>query len=229
MQDEQREEPGSVPGERPEDPERIREFISSLEPPEDPFLSDLRVFAEVNGVPIVRPQTEGLLAFFVDLLQPERILEVGCAIGYSAIAMGKHMPEGGTIDTIENYAPRIPEARKNFEKAGLSDRITLYEGDAAEVLKTLSGPYDLIFMDAAKAQYIRWLPRVLELLSDRGVLISDNVLQEGDVTESRYAVTRRDRTIHKRMREYLYTIKHDEHLSSVVLPLGDGVALTVKR
>ncbi|MBR3036421.1 MAG: O-methyltransferase [Lachnospiraceae bacterium] len=211
------------------DPDRLRAFIASLEPPKDAFLEELRAYAEENDVPIVRPETEALLTFLTDLLRPARILEVGCAIGYSAIAMGRHLPEGASIDTIENYAPRIPLAKENFEKARLSERITLYEGDASDILPTLPGPYDLIFMDAAKAQYIHWLPEVLRLLSDRGLLVSDNVLQDGDVLQSRYAVTRRDRTIHKRMREYLYTLKHDEHLSSAVLSIGDGVALTVKK
>ena len=206
--------------------ERIASYICSLEGPEDPVLQCIREEALKDGVPIVRKETEALLSFFTDLLQPKRILEVGCAIGYSAILMSMHQPEDGTLTTIENYAPRIPAAQENFRRAGRGDRIMLLPGDAGEILKTLAGPYDLIFMDAAKAQYIVWLPEVLRLLAPGGVLISDNVFQDGDVLESRYAVIRRNRTIHSRMRAYLQTLKHREDLSTMVLPLGDGVAVT---
>ena len=116
-----------------------------------------------------------------------------------------------------------------FRKAGKDDVITLIEGDAMEVLKSLDGPYDLIFMDAAKGQYPHYLPEVLRLLAPGGVLMSDNVLQDGNLIESRFAVERRDRTIHSRMREYLYTLKHHENLETSILPLGDGVALSVKK
>ncbi len=209
--------------------ERIASYICSLEGPEDPVLQSIRENALRDGVPIVRKETEALLSFFADLLQPLNILEVGCAVGYSAILMNQHQPPEGRLDTIENYAPRIPLARENFARAGCEDRIRLFEGDAGEVLKTLDGPYDLIFMDAAKGQYIVWLPEVLRLLSPRGVLISDNVLQDGDVLESRYAVIRRNRTIHTRMRAYLRELKHREDLSTMVLPLGDGVAVTTRK
>lgn len=133
------------------------------------------------------------------------------------------------ITTIENYEKRIPIARENFRRAGKEDQITLTPGDALEVMKELSGPYDFIFMDAAKGQYIHYLPEVLRLLAPEGVLMSDNVLQDGDVIESRFAVERRNRTIHSRMREYLYELTHHEELQTSLLPLGDGVALSVKK
>ena len=139
------------------------------------------------------------------------------------------MPENGHITTIENYEKRIPIARENFRRAGKEDQITLIPGDALEVMKELSGPYDCIFMDAAKGQYIHYLPEVLRLLAPEGVLMSDNVLQDGDVIESRFAVERRNRTIHSRMREYLYELTHHEKLQTSLLPLGDGVALSVKK
>ena len=131
--------------------------------------------------------------------------------------------------TIENYKKRIPIARENFEKSGFADRITLIPGDAAEVLKTLDGPYDFIFMDAAKGQYIHFLPEVLRLLDEHGVLITDNVLQDGDVIESHFVVERRNRTIHKRMREYLFELTHNPELLTSVVPLGDGIAITMKQ
>ena len=161
--------------------------------------------------------------------KPKRILEVGTAIGFSALLMSEFMPQDGHITTIENYEKRIPIARANFQKYGKEDRITLLEGDAAEVLKTLEGPYDFIFMDAAKGQYIHYLPQIMRILTPGGVLISDNVMQDGDIIESKYAVTRRDRTIHRRMREYLYTLTHHEELQTSILTLGDGVAVSVRK
>ena len=161
--------------------------------------------------------------------RPARVLEVGTAVGFSAILMSEYLPEGSHITTIENYEKRIPIARNNFKRAGKEEQITLIEGDALEVMKTLEGPYDFIFMDAAKGQYIHYMPEVLRLLAPEGVLMSDNVLQDGDITQSRFAVERRNRTIHSRMREYLYELKHHEGLRTSILPLGDGVALSVKK
>jgi len=209
--------------------ERIASYIRSLSPEREAVLLEIREEALRDNVPIIRPETEALLLMFLELLRPLRILEVGCAVGYSASLLARQLPEGGILHTIENYEPRIPVAKANFIRAGVADKVTLFEGDATEVLKELEGPYDLIFMDAAKAQYIRWLPRVKELLAPGGLLISDNVLQDGDVLEPRAAIERRNRTIHDRMREYLYTITHDTALQSSVIPVGDGVALTVKK
>ena len=140
------------------------------------------------------------------------------------------MPRRGCrITTIENYEKRIPIARENFKRAGREEQIILIEGDAAEVLGRLEGEYDFIFMDAAKGQYIHYLPDVMRLLADGGCLVSDNVMQDGDVIESRFAVERRNRTIHARMREYLYELKHREDLVTSILPLGDGAAVSIKR
>ena len=130
---------------------------------------------------------------------------------------------------MENYDKRIPIARENFKKAGKEEQITLLEGDAREILKTLEEPFDFIFMDAAKGQYIHFLPDILRLLSRGGILISDNVLQDGDIIESHFAVERRNRTIYKRMREYLSALKNSDVLETSILPLGDGVALSVKK
>ena len=143
--------------------------------------------------------------------------------------MSEYAPEGCRITTIENYEKRIPIARSNFARAGKEDVITLIEGDAAEVLEKLEGTYDFIFMDAAKGQYIHYLPHVLRLLPEGGCLVSDNVMQDGDVIQSRFAVERRNRTIHARMREYLYELKHNPLLETAILPLGDGAAISVKR
>ena len=160
--------------------------------------------------------------------KPKRILEVGTAVGFSAILMAEYNPYPCEIVTIENYEKRIPIARENFVRAGKENQITLIEGDATEVLKTLEEPFDMIFMDAAKGQYINFMPDILRLLKKDGVLVSDNVLQDGDIIESHFVVTRRNRTIHKRMREYLYELTHRDDLITAVLPIGDGITVSMK-
>lgn len=209
--------------------ERISTFISSFDTGNTPFLEELEQYAKKTDVPIIRPQVQNLLKLLLAMKEPKTILEVGTAIGFSALLMSEYGPRDCHITTIEKYEVRIPIARENFKKAGKEKEITLMEGDATQILKELTGPYDMIFMDAAKGQYIHFLPDILRLLPTGGILISDNVLQDGDVLQSRYAVTRRDRTIHSRMREYLYELKHHEGLQTDILPIGDGVTVSVKK
>jgi len=208
--------------------ERISTFINSFDPGNVPYLNDLEEYAIKTNVPIIRPQMQSLLKLLLAIKKPKQILEVGTAIGFSALLMSEYGPKDCKITTIEKYEKRIPIAKENFAKAGKEKQITLLEGDATEILKELSGPYDFIFMDAAKGQYINFLPDILKLMPEGGLLISDNVLQDGDALESRYAVTRRNRTIHTRMREYLYELKHCEELQTDILPVGDGVTISVK-
>jgi predicted O-methyltransferase YrrM len=209
--------------------ERIAVYLRSLESPENPLLEEIEQEALASYVPIIRKETQSLLKTLLTMLRPARVLEVGTAVGFSALLMSEYLPEGAHITTIEKYEKRIPIARQNFRRAGKEEQITLIEGDAMEVLRSLDGPFDFVFMDAAKGQYPHYLPEVLRLLTSGGVLMSDNVLQDGSLIESRFAVERRDRTIHSRMREYLYELKHREDLMTSILPLGDGVALTVKK
>ena len=209
--------------------ERTVSFINSLDQGNPPFLNELEHYARETGVPIVRTEMQNFLKVMLKLKRPRAILEVGTAIGFSSLLMKEYAPGDCKITTIEKYEKRISIARENFKKAGITDEITLLEGDATEILAGLMGSYDFIFMDAAKAQYIHFLPDILRLLSPGGLLISDNVLQDGDIIESKYAITRRNRTIHTRMREYLYTLTHTEELTTSVLPLGDGVTVSVKR
>ena len=209
--------------------ERMVTYIRSLEVPESAVIEAIEQEALRDRVPIIRKEMQSFLKVLLMIKRPMRILEVGAAVGFSSILMSEYMPEGGHITTIENYDKRIPIARANFKRAGKEEQIDLIEGDALEVMNGLEGPYDLIFVDAAKGQYIHYLPEVMRLLGTDGVLVSDNVLQEGDIIESRFAVERRNRTIHSRMREYLYELKHHDQLQTSIIPLGDGVALSVKR
>ena len=169
------------------------------------------------------------LKLLLAMKRPMRILEVGTAVGFSAILMAEYDPVPCEITTIENYEKRIPIAKENFIRAGKEKQIMLLEGDAAQILPTLTETYDFIFMDAAKGQYIHFMPDILRLLGPEGTLVSDNVLQDGDIIQSRYAVARRNRTIHTRMREYLYELKNNEALVTSIIPLGDGIALSVKK
>jgi len=204
-------------------------FINSFDKGNTPFLDSLEREALQAKVPVIRRETQSLLKFLLALCRPARILEVGTAVGFSALLMREYGPESCHITTIEKYEKRIPQARENFARAGRERDITLLEGDAADILKELDGHFQLIFMDAAKGQYIHFLPDILRLLPEGGLLVTDNVLQDGDVAESRFAVTRRNRTIHARMREYLYEVTHHPLLETCILPLGDGVTLSVKQ
>lgn len=209
--------------------ERFRSYINSLERGNGEMLDELEQFALTTDVPIIRKEMQSFLKTMMVMNKPKQILEVGTAIGFSALLMAQFAPIDCHITTIEKYEKRIPIAKENFEKFQKSSQITLLEGDATDILRQLDGTYDFIFMDAAKGQYIHFLPDILRLLKTGGVLLSDNVLQDGDIIESRYAITRRNRTIHARMREYLYTLKNHPQLETAIVPLGDGITLSVKK
>ena len=185
--------------------ERMLTFIHSFDCEKPPYLGALEKYSIETNVPIIRPQMQSLLRLLVTWGRPMRILEVGTAIGFSALLMSEYAPQGCQITTIEKYEKRIPIARASLNE---------------------DGAFDLIFMDAAKGQYINFLPDILRLLSPGGLLVSDNILQEGELIESKYAVIRRNRTIHNRMREYLYQLTHCEELETTILPIADGVTLS---
>ncbi|MCH5253978.1 MAG: O-methyltransferase [Lachnospiraceae bacterium] len=208
--------------------ERTVAFINSLDPGNTPFLNEIEKEAKETNVPIIRTEMQSFIKLLLAMKKPASILEIGCAIGFSTLLMSEYAPEGCRITTIEKYEKRIPIAKENFKRAGKEDCITLLEGDAQDWLKKLDGTYDFIFMDAAKGQYINFLPDILRLMKEGSLLLSDNVLQDGDVIQSRYAVTRRNRTIHTRMRDYLYELKHHPQLKTAILPVGDGLTLSVK-
>lgn len=212
--------------------DRCAAYIESLSPGMTPYLEELEKSALSAGVPIIRHQTQSLLRYLLAEKEPESILEIGTAVGFSAIFMATYGPGGLHIDTIENYEKHIACARSNIRDAQMEDTISLLEGDALFVLKELADAaktYDMIFVDAAKAQYPNYLPLCKRMLDKGGILVSDNVLFDGDIVQSRFAVRRRDRTIHARMREYLRMLTEDEELVTTILPIADGMTLSVKK
>ena len=211
--------------------DRVSSFIRSFYPDDEGFLRELYASAKERRIPVIREDTRELFRLLLSMQKPDRILEIGTAVGYSALLMHSCCPLA-SITTMELDPERIVEAKENFRKCGVlaeteeEGRLLLLEGDAAELLKTLTGTYDFIFVDAAKAQYTYYLPELLRLSKYGTVILSDNVLQEGNILESHFSVEKRDRTIHDRMREYLFRITHTEGLTTSILPVGDGVAVT---
>lgn len=209
--------------------ERVSSFIRSFSQEDEGLITRIEEEAIAEGVPIIGQETRELLKMLVLLKKPERILEIGSAIGFSSLYMSRYIEKDARITTVEKWKPRVKQARENFSKAGKADVITLIEGDAAQVLKELEGSFDMVFMDAAKGQYIHFLPDIMRLLEKEGIIVSDNVFQNGEVLNSRFVVEKRNRTIHSRMREYLYTITHHASLETAIIPVGDGVTVSIRR
>ena len=209
---------------------KVLEYLDIISPVNSQTVEEIRSVAKKNYIPIIKRDTENLLKFVLKMQNPKSILEIGCAVGYSAIIMLEN--SDADIVTVEKMPERVEEAKKNIKYANLEDRAKIIEGDAGEILERLvneNKKFDLIFMDAAKAQYINWLPTVKALLKDNGMIFSDNCLQEGDLLESSFAIRKRDKTIHKRMRDYIYLLLHDEDLESWIFSIGDGVLLSRSR
>ena len=209
---------------------KILEYLDIISPVNSEPVEKVREKARENYIPIIKRDTENLLKFVLKMQKPESILEIGCATGYSAIVMLEN--SDANIVTIEKMPERVEEAEKNIKYTNLTNRAKVLEGDAGDILEKLvkeNEKFDFIFMDAAKAQYINWLPTVKALLKDNGMIFSDNCLQEGDLLESSFAIRKRDKTIHKRMREYIYLLLHDETLESWIFSIGDGVLLSKNR
>ncbi|MCR5678411.1 MAG: O-methyltransferase [Agathobacter sp.] len=209
--------------------ERLVAFINSFDTGNTPILDEIEREALDTSVPIIRKEMQSFLKFLLAAQRPLRILEVGTAVGFSAILMCEYNPVQCELVTIENYEKRIPIAKENIRRAEKESQIRLIEGDAMEILPTLEGEFDMIFMDAAKGQYINFFPEIMRLLKPNGILVSDNVLQDGDVIESHFIVERRNRTIYKRMRDYLFELTHRRDLVTTILPVGDGITVSVKK
>lgn len=208
--------------------EYIREYLFAIQEPKPDYLMQIRTEAEKRDIPIIKFEMQDFLEWLLMLHKPMKILEIGTAVGFSAITMSRFLPEGGHITTLERSPMMIEWAKRNFELAGVQQCVTMLEGEAIEILPTLTETYDLIFMDAAKAQYMAFFPFCLERLRVGGILVSDNVLQEGYIPRTRFALPRRQRTIHTRMRQYLYEISHHEQLKTAIMPMADGVTVSYK-
>ena len=208
---------------------RIRDFILSYSHDDEGLLGEMYEYAQAENVPIIRRESRDFLKTLLEMVKPKRILEIGTAIGYSAIVMAQ-AAEGASIDTCELDSERAKLANQYIGKAGLKDRIKVYEEDAISFLKSIEeNRYDFVFIDAAKAQYLSYLEYVFKLVDKGAVIVSDNILADGDVLESHFLVEKRDRTIHDRMREYLYSIKNDERLETAILSVADGMAVSVVK
>lgn len=209
---------------------KVLEYLDIISPVNSKAIEEIRVEAKRNYIPIIKRDTENFLKFVLKMQNPGSILEIGCAVGYSAAVMLEN--SDADIVTVEKMPERVEEAKRNIKYADFESRASILEGDAGEILKSLADKgekFDFIFMDAAKAQYITWLPVVKKLLKESGMIFSDNCLQEGDLAESSFAIRKRDKTIHKRMREYIYLLLHDETLESWIFSIGDGVLLSRSR
>lgn len=248
------------------DYQRIRDFILSYSRDDEGILGDIYKEAVSQGVPIIRKEARDLLVTLLHMNRPERVLEIGTAVGYSTLVIARTLDDmyscdktylcdetklcnvtnSGVescrdvaeikwhIDTCEMDKDRISQARKNISLMSMNERISLYEGDAEDILDGLyldgnKCVYDFIFIDAAKAQYMSYLDKSLNLSHNGTVIVTDNILADGDVLESHFLVEKRDRTIHDRMREYLYRIKNDKNLETAILSVADGMAVSVVR
>ncbi len=207
----------------------ISKYIRVLQPPYEGVLSDIQEEAIDNDVPIVPHEVARFLSVILTMQKPKNILEIGTAVGFSASLMSKYLEDGGHITTIDRYDIMLADAKKNITRMGIEDKVTILEGDANDILPTLTGPFDVIFMDAGKGQYMNFLPHCLRLMPVGGILIADDILQGGYIAKSRFSVERRQRTIHKRLRNFLWEITHNPILETCLLPVGDGVALCYKK
>jgi len=206
----------------------IENYLRDLLPPGSQKLAALRKAAEADEIPIIHPEVEKHIEMIITAMQVKKILEIGTAVGYSASAFAHFMGVDGHVDTVERNFKMVLEAKENFARMGVESQVNQLVGDAQEVVKELSEPYDMIFLDGAKGHYIHLLPDCLRLLKAGGLIVSDNVLFKGMIA-SNELVIRRKITIVKRMRRYLKEISDHPQLLTSVLPLGDGLAISLRR
>lgn len=210
---------------------RIRDFIISYSHDEFAVLQDIYIRALADMVPVIRRDAADLLRVLILMNRPRKVLEVGTAVGYSACMMASTLSEmyiDYHIDTCEMDESRIAMAESNIRLAGYEDNISILSGDAADTLAAISGvEYDFVFIDAAKAQYMNYLDEAIRLSHPGTVIVTDNILADGDVLESHYLVEKRDRTIHDRMREYIYRLRNDDKLETAILSVADGMAVSI--
>ncbi len=209
----------------------IVNYINDLQPFASGKLGELQKHAYEVDIPIIDKETASFLSTLLALKEPEEILEIGCAVGFSAMLMSTYLKDNGKLTTIDRYPKMIEKAKKNFSDMGYDEKITLIEGDAIEVLEDLvkqNKTYDVIFLDAGKGQYINMLPNILKLLNKKGLLIADDLFQNGNIVKDINEIEKRQRTIHRRMNEFLKAITENEDLTSSIIPIADGVLVAVK-
>jgi len=209
--------------------EFLIEYITGLKPPIEGVLGKIQRDAEERGIPIIDPITVRFLCTVLSLKRPKDVLEIGCAIGFSAGLISEYLTEDGHITTIDRYDTMIAEAKRNFESLQITEKVTLLEGNATNILPGLNGSYDFIFLDAAKGQYLQMLPDCMRLLKSGGVFIADDVLQGGRVAKDRLLVPKRQRTIHTRLRSFLKQVMNFEGVQASILPIDDGVLFACKK
>ncbi|MCH0057596.1 O-methyltransferase [Enterococcus faecium] len=214
---------------RPVVKEELLDFMRTQQKKLPGELGKLEEEAHVAEVPVVPHETVVFLKFLLGQLQPERILEIGAAIGFSSSVMATTIGENAHVTTIDRFDVMIEKAKKNYERLGLTDKVTLLEGQAADILPELSGPYDFIFMDSAKSKYIEFLPECLRLLRKGGVLMVDDIFQGGTILLPDEEIPRGKRAIHRKLNEFLRVVMDHPDLTSTILPLGDGVILMTKE
>lgn len=206
----------------------LDKYLNNLQTLCDGELGNIQKTAYENDIPIIPNDVVKLLGFILSVKKPKRILEIGCAVGFSSSFMSQFINQEGSITTIDRFDVMIKQAKENFKKLGVEDKINLIEGDAKDILPTLNEQYDLIFMDAGKGQYINILPHCYRLLKVGGILIADDILQNGTVALDTSQIVRRQRTIHHRLKDFLWEITHNPALQTSILTVGDGVALCHK-
>ncbi|HFX3761131.1 O-methyltransferase [Enterococcus faecium] len=214
---------------RPVVKEELLDFMRTQQKKLPGELGKLEEEAHVAEVPVIPHETVVFLKFLLGQLQPERILEIGAAIGFSSSVMATTIGENAHVTTIDRFDVMIEKAKKNYERLGLTDKVTLLEGQAADILPELSGPYDFIFMDSAKSKYIEFLPKCLRLLRKGGVLMVDDIFQGGTILLPDEEIPRGKRAIHRKLNEFLRVVMDHPDLTSTILPLGDGVILMTKE
>ena len=208
--------------------DNLNAYLNKLMPMASGEIGKLQQKSYDEGVPIIPNDVVRLISVLLSIKKPKKILEIGCAVGFSSSFMSSYLQEGGYITTIERYPVMIEKAKDNIKRLNLEHKINLIEGDANQVLKTLDDEFDVIFMDAGKGQYINILPEVYRLLKIGGVIIADDILQNGNVAKPKEEIVKRQRTIHYRLNDFLWEITHNDGLNTSILTIGDGVAICYK-
>ncbi len=209
-------------------PEVVK-YINTNQPIEDTKLGELQKKCYELAVPIIDIETAKFLEFLLTINRPNRILELGTAVGFSAILMSKYLSEGGKITTIDRNPRMIEKAHKNFREFDVNDKIEFIEGDIVDVIKTLDTPYDFILLDSAKWQYVNIYDDVLRLLNTGGILFVDDIFQNGNIIKDIMNIEKRQRTIHRRMNEFVDKISNEKCMKTAIIPIADGVIVSTKK